>query len=447
MKTKLIILVTICAYIGAMIYSWQNAENSVNRAVYEEMHSIDRDITKILGWSEEHYDAKYVHREVKYSKTIIPQRPQKPSTKDKSDFMKQIELEKYQEDVKEWKEKYGDLLGLYALEYESNVIYEAKNGWKLVGIDYEGCIPNRDNKWQPILSVRYIFPYAVGYRPESTYYRPSIQTIVQEAYDFWTKDSKSSYADRFKYGFYNDCMYEITNISAESRYFKYNNWDPYTDRKTSYQKERTFFDKPLQSKLEEFDDYDHIPLDGGYMYNNFYRVFNAFTRPVYYAFERQDDVIEEDIKSLRIKWIVCLTILLLLITIPLMVISRRKRKLMNETYYDKLKRLCNPSNFLKNYDKAKVDVANEIYQKLLQTSPDDKETLDKIQADAIDKLKISLIDKSLLDDLKKKVNPQFFMKKYDAEKVLLANDLYARLQNDNLSYNEFIEIQELAKQL
>jgi hypothetical protein len=39
------------------------------------------------------------------------------------------------------------------------------------------------------------------------------------------------------------------------------------------------------------------------------------------------------------------------------------------------------------------------------------------------------------------------MKNYDAEKVSLANDLYARLSKDNLTYNEFIEIQELSKQL
>lgn len=127
--------------------------------------------------------------------------------------------------------------------------------------------------------------------------------------------------------------------------------------------------------------------------------------------------------------------------------EKKKQKLQSESIYDKLKRLCNPSNFITNYDKEKVDAANEIYQRLLQTSPDDKATLDEIQIDAIEKLKISLIEQSLLNDLKKKVNPQNYMKHYDAEKVTLANDLYARLSKDNLTYNEFVEIQELSKQL
>ena len=127
--------------------------------------------------------------------------------------------------------------------------------------------------------------------------------------------------------------------------------------------------------------------------------------------------------------------------------EKKKQKLQSETIYDKLKRLCNPSNFMKNYDKEKVDAANEIYQRLLQTSPDDKEQMEEIQQQAVKRLKISLIEPSLLNELRKKVNPQNFMKNYDAEKVSLANDLYARLSKDNLTYNEFIEIQELSKQL
>ena len=34
--------------------------------------------------------------------------------------------------------------------------------------------------------------------------------------------------------------------------------------------------------------------------------------------------------------------------------------------------MCNPSIFMKNYDKEKVDKANEIYQKLMEIKPEDK---------------------------------------------------------------------------
>ena len=59
----------------------------------------------------------------------------------------------------------------------------------------------------------------------------------------------------------------------------------------------------------------------------------------------------------------------------------------------------------------------------------------------------NLIDKAELEDLREKVNPKRFINPYNAEKVSLANELYATLVKENLTYGELIEVKEKSKLL
>ena len=70
-----------------------------------------------------------------------------------------------------------------------------------------------------------------------------------------------------------------------------------------------------------------------------------------------------------------------------------------------------------------------------------------LQARAVLEIGVILIDNEKLKDLKEKVNPQKFMKPYNAEKVKIANDLYSRLAKENLTFDEFIIIEEESKKL
>lgn len=140
---------------------------------------------------------------------------------------------------------------------------------------------------------------------------------------------------------------------------------------------------------------------------------------------------------------------MLIIVIPLGIIENKHNKEKEEGLYDKLKRLCNPSNFINssNYDKIKVDKANEIYKRILETTPDNKEALDEIQALAVSELGISLINKDKLNELKEKVNPKNYMTPYNPDKVALANELFAILNKEGLTYNEMADVEEKSKQL
>ena len=132
--------------------------------------------------------------------------------------------------------------------------------------------------------------------------------------------------------------------------------------------------------------------------------------------------------------------------IPLTIIHNKKKKIANEGLLDKLKRMCNPANFIKQYDKDKVEKANAIYQQLMSNNLDN-EKLMELQAQAVAELGITLIDKNRLAKLKAKLNPQNYMKPYDAEKVSLANELFSRVNKKGLTYEEFVEIEKEAQKL
>ena len=142
-----------------------------------------------------------------------------------------------------------------------------------------------------------------------------------------------------------------------------------------------------------------------------------------------------------------LSIIFLAFIIPLIIRKNKAKQRREENLYKRLLRQCNPKEFLKEYDKDKVEKANNIYKRILETSPEDTKTLLEILDIVSSDLGVSLIDKEELDDLKNKVNPQNFITPYNYEKVALANELYSQLTQDDLTYRDFLEVKEKAKQL
>ena len=102
---------------------------------------------------------------------------------------------------------------------------------------------------------------------------------------------------------------------------------------------------------------------------------------------------------------------------------------------------------MKPYDKNKVEKANLIYKEVESINENDIESVNALIQRCIDELDISFIDSAQLSELKRVVNPERFMNPYDAEKVQIANDLFAILSKPDLTYAEYVEVKNKAVKL
>jgi hypothetical protein len=152
-----------------------------------------------------------------------------------------------------------------------------------------------------------------------------------------------------------------------------------------------------------------------------------------------------------------ITILLVLALIVFLIFGNKirqeneTRKLEQDTkdnplWYE-LKELLNPARFIADYDSEKVSLANSLYNELLKTQKNDLKSLTAIHRKAIGTLNIPSISIERLTQLKDICNPARYLDPYDAEKVELANSLYSRLQNNDLTIDEIAEIEEKSKTL
>ena len=96
--------------------------------------------------------------------------------------------------------------------------------------------------------------------------------------------------------------------------------------------------------------------------------------------------------------------------------------------YDELLEKCNPANFYEPYDSKKVELANEIYSKVLQ-NPNDEVTLKKLRLRAINELDIKFSTLALFDKLIEICHPRNFGpgQYYDPEKLAKANRIYSEI--------------------
>lgn len=119
--------------------------------------------------------------------------------------------------------------------------------------------------------------------------------------------------------------------------------------------------------------------------------------------------------------------------------NQKKNK---STLYNKLLSACNPSNFIKPYNKEIIDKANSIYQQILSTSPTDHVKLKILRSKATKELGISFINTKELKEYKQKSDPSRFMNPYNPNKVAQSNEFLSRLSSDNLTIDEFEELKE-----
>ena len=332
-------------------------------------------------------DTDYSNQSIKYVQCRIPEKPTSAL------------LEYAKED---WDTKFSDIFQLY----EINKIFK---GWQLFVAEKHG---------HNTMLTYEIYPSYVGYiTQESPYYYswiPSVETCVEESYDFWINNPKSQHIEFYKKG-----SKKLVNDFIKNFGNKYFRWDENTN------KIRLLSGSSIGT--------------AGYMYNGYYKAFAEMTQYATYEVIRNENAIMKEKKKIIIVSIAILTAIFLCIITPMIRDSHKEKerkeskvKLRDEPLYNKLKRLCNPSNFMNPYDEVKVDKANNIFNKISKISSDDIDSLKQLRKQAIDELGIKYINEEYLEGLKAKCNPKQFLEPYNPEKVKIANALYNKLiHNDN----------------
>ena len=332
----------------------------------------------------------------------------------------------------EWSKVYGDLYVLYELNWGDKYPNEHDDGWTINRIHYTPHYPD-------IIETNMIFPYRVGLKEtewfSNTY---TVEQAVNEAYEFYTTNEKSDYSARFKKGSIRDLWSKI--YECENKYYsivereKPLSWTAGTPIK-----------QPEGKSYEEAQ--RTMPYENGWMHNGYYRVFIAASQIRQYYVKENEDLIREDRKELQVWWMCGLTVLFLIPIVPLLIAEKKTEKRISETLYQRLLRLCNPKEFMQNYDKEKIDKANSIYQALHSIDPRNEEDLNSLAQRAITELGISIIDSEELKSMKEKANPANYMDPYDAQKVSLANEIYDILLKENISFEQYKEAKEKLKNL
>ena len=129
--------------------------------------------------------------------------------------------------------------------------------------------------------------------------------------------------------------------------------------------------------------------------------------------------------------------------------GKEKDKILDKTQalWYVLERKCNPQKYMSSYNKEMVDKANCIYAELQKTDKSDEISLKEIRRRIESELQISFIDKDEIESLKYIANPLNYMQPYNAEKVALANELYAKLQDETIHIDELDSIKEQVEKL
>ena len=105
---------------------------------------------------------------------------------------------------------------------------------------------------------------------------------------------------------------------------------------------------------------------------------------------------------------------------------------------------CHPCNFMQPYDHDKVMIANDLFSKL----QDDNMTVEvflEIRRQAEKQLGVQLSAKHLFSLLKEVCNPRKYMSPYDKDRIEKANDLYCDVLNNEHNLAELERIGDLAK--
>lgn len=384
---------------GANLYINHKDKNLRNQA-YDTFNDFFR-------YQNKYVDTQYSNGRIRYTQGSNPEKKPEKSTI-------AILADSYERNLEEWNDKFSDIYKFFRID-------DRDDGWQLFFAENYG---------NGTMIICNIYPSYVGYRRQEYSYKnawiPNVETCVKEAYDFWVNNSKSQYLDYYARGNKNKVDNLINDVRNE-----YYSW---------YAKDKI---QPISSTL-----FSGKIGTAGYMYNGYYKVFTELSKYTTYEIERRDYAINEDKTEIYIIGGGLLTLIFIGLLIPIITKYRRKEKKRNQPIFDKLKDKISPANFMNPYDETKVGKANILFDQLMKTNPSDIDSLKRIREQATDELGVSFISEEYIEELKTKCNPKRFMEPYDAEKIQIANSLYNKLLNNENNIETIEEIEgEINKRL
>lgn len=383
----------------------------------------------------------YSGEKVGYEQISIPKYKKKPLLLSKG------------KDKLEWEEKWGDVYKLYKLKprYTSENDLFADHtwtGWSFTAVEkfsHDGFCSYM------------IYPYQVAYKRQNERwmydYMPSVQSAVDESFDFFTNNEKSSYKQYIS-SKNKGIVYDLKSAIAPE-YDSYFIAFSYDEDKRILGKET--LDSILYSKdINKMSNHNFVwseiqpneTQDEGGMYTQDYKVNNRY-QPVarwvinynFWVDPKKKDR-ENIILYSEISWLA----LAFFIIFPLGVKEYRRRKFDQESLKNKLLRLCNPKQFMKPYNEKKISIANDIYEKILNSQESDIIVLKELRKEASIKLGIDFIDKNKKRLLLSEANPKRFMKPYNADKVRIANAICAQLSSESIDIDTLEDIEQEIKE-
>lgn len=409
---------------GVILFSFMYVETKRDRLL-SQAHS---ELSNFFDTQDKYVSVAYSGEKVAYEKGKLPK------------YETPLWLNKY-----EWDEVYGNLYKIYHLKprWKSESEFDRDGQWS-------GWLFNIiEQRGYDYIELYQAYPIAVGYlkQPEY-YYSPSVQTAINDVFELYTTSERSSY-----YGKFSDVSVWSIQDKVENEYYMMWSYDfvknihgkDYADSIASYGP--WYLNDGGNVPCTETFDFLEVGDKLGYWGSHNARVYigrahREFWHIVYRVWE---DPQAKDRNRILLLGLIPLTTIFLVAIVLLSIKRKRIRAIENENLKQKLLRLCQPSNFMNPYNKELVDNANALYPQITQC--ESQEELISLADKAQKLLYIQLIEQSELDEYIKLVNPSNYMKPYNAEKIALANELYAILQNKTISYSDFISVKNRAKHL
>ena len=300
-------------------------------------------------------------------------------------------------------------------------------------VDFEG---GTQSEYGGVIIYK-IRPYEVCYRKQKDSYFYDIMNVedaLNTAMNFYVKNKQSDFK---KYG----------------KLLKDDNWLDFYDSVRGRKLNEGFYISSMNSDSAAYSPlanlYFHLKdikktfIDRNpfgyysYMYNGFYRVyiegsvFGEFL-PILKNYEYFESLKEKSlIKCYSLLTIGYAVLIFIIGLISVFLYSKREK-----TLFEILKEQCNPKRYLDPYDKEKVDVATDLYRRVISCDKNNNNELIAIRNEAVSKLNINWVDSKRIKRLKRLVNP----KKYTSDKMLdklpIANELYNKLSSGNMSPEE-----------